>query len=92
MDTRAATLALVALTSVFLAAVGFALAAWLEVFAPCRVAYRAPQVVYDSLACQSYAAINLLSLLLVGATGVLGIAVVARLHGLRRAAARRRDR
>lgn len=85
MDTRAATLALVALTSGALAAVGLALAMWLEVFAPCRVDYRAPQAVYDSLACQLYAAITLFSLLLAGAAGVLGIAAALRLHGSRRA-------
>lgn len=89
MGTRAATLALVSLTSAALAAVGFALAAWLDVFAPCRVVYRAPQVVYDSLACQSYAAIALFSSLLVGAAGVLGIVATVLLYGRRRAADRR---
>lgn len=78
MDTRAATLALVALTSGALAAGGFALAAWLEVFAPCRVAYRLSPAMRDSLACQSHAAITLLSLLLVGAAGVLVIAAGVR--------------
>lgn len=86
MDIRAATLVSVALTSAVLAILGFALTAWLDVFAPCRVDYRAPQAVYDSLACQLHAAINLFSLLLVGAAGVFGILVAARLYGLRRAA------
>jgi hypothetical protein len=90
MDSRAAILALVALASAVLAALGAALTAWLDVFAPCRVDYRAPQAVYDSLVCQLHAAITLFSLLLVGATGVFGIVVAARLYMLHRRSQRQR--
>jgi hypothetical protein len=83
MDTRAATLILVALSSAVCAAVGFALTAWVEVFAPCRVAYRQPPAVYESLACQIHAAITLFSLLLVAAAAVCCVAAGIRLRGSR---------
>jgi hypothetical protein len=57
------------------AAGGYALAAGLDVFAPCRVLYRLQENVYGSLACQSYYAIVLFSgLLAFAACGLAGLA------------------
>jgi hypothetical protein len=77
--------ALVAIACGALAATGFALASRMEAFAPCRVLYRVPQVVQDSLACHIYSAINLASLLFVaaaaGSASVAGILVLLRRTG-----------
>lgn len=88
VDTRAVILALVAVASGSIAGVGFALGRWLEPFAPCRVAYRQPDVVYESLACQIHAAITLFSLLLMGAAAALAVVAGVRFHGSRNARSR----
>jgi len=79
------TLALVAVVSCGLAVVGFVVSASLDVFAPCRLVYRTQQSVQGSLACQSYAAINLSAVLFVLAALVLGIVVTVRALLRRRA-------
>ena len=71
-------LALVALASAVLAALGFAGSQALEVFAPCRSLFGARQAVQGSLACQMYSAINLLAVLFVLAAVVLAVVVVVR--------------
>lgn len=58
-----------------LAAGGFAAAAWLDVFTPCRVAYRVSDTVYGSLACQTYYALDLLSTIF--AFAACGLVVIA---------------
>jgi len=68
---RALLFALTAGASGLLAAGGFALAAWLDAFAPCRVSYRVGDNVHGTLACQSYSAIMLFSTLLVLGTCAL---------------------
>ena len=72
---RALLFALTAGASGFLAASGFAAAAWLDAFEPCRVLYQVSDAVHGSLACQSYSAIILFSTGL--AFGACGMAVVA---------------
>jgi hypothetical protein len=73
MTDRAAKVASVAVGSGVLSVIGFVSARSLDFFAPCRVLYRVSQAVQDSLACQSYSAISLASLLFVLAA--LGFAV-----------------
>jgi hypothetical protein len=79
---RALLFALTAGVSGLLAAGGFAAAAWLDVFTPCRVSYRVSDEVYGSLACQSYYAIGLFSAVLgfaaCGLAAIAGILVVVR--------------
>lgn len=58
-----------------LAAAGFGLAAWADVFAPCRVPYRVSDQLYGSLACQLYYTLGLFSAVL--ALAACGLAVVA---------------
>jgi hypothetical protein len=58
-----------------LAAAGFALAAWADVFAPCRVPYRVSDELYGSLGCQLYYALGLFSAVL--AFAACGLAAVA---------------
>jgi len=72
---RALRFALTACASGLLAAGGFAGAAWLDAFAPCRVSYRVSDAVYGSLACQSYYAMDLFSAVL--AFAACGLAVIA---------------
>jgi hypothetical protein len=72
---RALLLALTAGASGLLAAGGFAAAAWLDVFSPCRVSYRVSDQVYGSLACQLYYMIAQLSTVL--AFAACGLAAVA---------------
>ena len=72
---RASLFALTALASGLLAAGGFAAAAWLEVFAPCRVGYRLSDQVYGSLACQAYFKLAQFSAVL--AFGACGLAAIA---------------
>jgi hypothetical protein len=72
---RALLFALTAVVSGLLAAGGFAVAAWLDAFAPCRVAYRVSDDVRGSLACQSYSAISLFSAVL--AFSACGLVVIA---------------
>ena len=79
---RALLFALTAGAGGLLAASGFAAAAWLEAFEPCRVQYRVSDAVQGSLACQSYNAIVLLSWGL--ALGACGMAVIAGILGLAR--------
>jgi hypothetical protein len=87
VDARTLVLALVAVASGAFAGLGFALLRWLEPFAPCRVPYRQPRAVYESLACQIHAAITLFSLLLACAAAVLVVAaVVTNILNRRRAA------
>jgi hypothetical protein len=71
---RALLFGLTAGASGLLAASGFAAAAWLDAFAPCRVLYRVSDAVHGSLACQSYYAIVLFSTGI--AFGACGIAAI----------------
>ena len=80
----------VAAASLFVAALGFGAATWLEVFAPCRVLYRVQPTVQGSLACQTYAALNLASLLLALAALVLVLVAAVRAFGRRGVAAAKR--
>jgi hypothetical protein len=73
MNEPAAKAALVAVACGALAVTGFALALRLAAFAPCRVLYRIPQAVQDSLACHIYSAISLASLLFVVAAVASGV-------------------
>ena len=59
MQERVAKAGLVAIACGALAVSGFALASRLDAFAPCRVPYRIPQAVQDSLACHMYSAIGI---------------------------------
>lgn len=77
---RALLFALTAGAAGLLAVSGFASAAWLDAFEPCRVLYRVSDAVRGSLACQSYNAIVLLSWGL--ALGACGMAVIAGILGL----------
>ena len=86
MNDRVAHFALVAAGSCVLAVVGFVVPGSLEFFAPCRVVYRMHQAVQDSLACQSYAAIGLFSLLLFLAAGILAVVTGVLMFARRRAA------
>lgn len=88
MNERIVTFAIVAAASCALAVVGFVVCGALESFAPCRVVYRTHQPVHDSLACQSYAAISLFSLLLFLAAGIFAIATGVLVFVRRGAAAR----
>jgi hypothetical protein len=72
---RALLFALTAGAGGLLAGSGFAAAAWLDAFAPCRVLYQVSDAVHGSLACQSYYAIVLFSTGL--AFGACGMAVIA---------------
>lgn len=83
MDDRSAKLALLALVSGALAALGLLLAAWLPPFADCRADYRMPREVYASLACQVYAAITLFSLLLCAVAVVMAVVVAVRFYLMR---------
>ncbi len=79
---RPLELALTAGVSGLVAAAGFAAAAWLDVFTPCRVPYRVSDTVYGSLACQSYYTIGLFSAVLAfaacGLAAIAGILVVVK--------------
>lgn len=77
--THSFTLGIVAVASLVTAALGFGASQSLQVFAPCRIVYRTPQAVHDSLACQAYIAINLMSALLTLAALVLVLVVAGRL-------------
>lgn len=77
MNDLATKLALVAASSGVLAVVGFVLCSALAFFEPCRRLYRTHQAVQGSLACQSYSAISLFSLLLSLAAVAFAVAAVA---------------
>jgi hypothetical protein len=77
-DELSLKLALVALASGLGAGGGLWLVASLDAFAPCRAPYRMAQTVYDSLACQTSAAISLFSLLLMGVAVVAAIVAAVR--------------
>jgi len=72
---RALPLVFTAVFSGLLAAGGFAAAAWLDVFTPCRVDYRVSDAVYGSLACQAYYTLAMFSAVL--AFAACGLAVIA---------------
>jgi len=74
MQERVAKAGLVALACGALTLSGFALASYLDAFAPCRVLYRIHQAVQDSLACHMYSAIGTASLLFLVATVVSAVA------------------
>jgi hypothetical protein len=75
MSEGAIKSAITAGASGVLAVGGFALAARLDAFEPCRVLYRLQETVEGSLACQSYYAIVLFSTLLAyAACGLVGLA------------------
>jgi hypothetical protein len=86
MNERVVGFALVATISCALAVGGFVVSGSVESFAPCRLLYRTRQPVQDSLACQAYAAITLLSLLLFVGAIVLAIAAGVLAFVRRRAA------
>jgi hypothetical protein len=65
----------VAVGSGVLAILGFVATSSLDFFDPCRVLYRTQQVVQDSLACQTYSAITLASMLF--SLAAVGFAVAA---------------
>ncbi|HUO68283.1 MAG TPA: hypothetical protein VMV37_12140, partial [Gammaproteobacteria bacterium] len=75
MTDRVAKAAAVAVGSGVLAFIGFVSASSIDFFAPCRVVYRTQQAVQDSLACQSYSAITLASILF--SLAAVGFAVAA---------------
>lgn len=84
-NNRIAKVASVAVGSGVLSLIGFVSASSLDFFAPCRVIYRLDEAVQGSLACQSYSAITLASVLFFCAAS--GFAVTAAiLVFLRRAA------
>ena len=63
MTNRIAKVVSVAIGSAVLSIIGFLSASSLDFFGPCRVVYRVSQAVQDSLACQTYSAITLASVL-----------------------------
>ena len=73
MTDRVVKVAAVAIGSGVLSVLGFVSASTLDFFAACRVLYRVTQAVQDSLACQSYSAVTLASMLFFVAA--LGFAV-----------------
>jgi hypothetical protein len=77
MDDRTAKTGAIAIACGGLALTGFALASSLDAFAPCRVPYRIPQAVRDSLACHMYAALSVASWpFLIAAVAFAAITVV----------------
>jgi hypothetical protein len=75
MTERVAKAVAVAVGSGVLAVIGFASTSSLDLFDSCRVLYRTQQSVQDSLACQTYSAITLASMLF--ALAAVGFAVAA---------------
>lgn len=73
MTNRIAKAAAVAAASGVLSFLGFLSTGSLDFFASCRVPYRLDQAVQDSLACQTYSAMTLASMLFL--VGALGFAV-----------------
>jgi hypothetical protein len=70
VNERAAKIGLAAVVCGVLAFTGYALVLTIDAFEPCRVLYRIPPAVRDSLACRIHSAITLASLLFVVATAV----------------------
>jgi hypothetical protein len=74
MNERTAQTGIAAAACGALALIGFVLTSQVEAFAPCRVLYRLPQAVQDSLACRMHSAIGLVSLMFVFAALAVGLA------------------
>ena len=68
MNERIAKAGLLTIACAVLVLTGFVLTSSLEAFEPCRVLYRLPQAVRDSLACRVHSAIGLAALLFLAIT------------------------
>jgi hypothetical protein len=85
MHESVAKAGLVAIACGALAVAGLVAGLQVEAFAPCRVLYRIPQAVQDSLACRMHSAIGLASLLFLVVAAGSGVATGVLMFFRRRA-------
>lgn len=74
MHERVAKAGLVAMVCGALAITGLVSALQVDAFASCRVLYRIPQAVHDSLACRMYSALGLVSFFFLVVAAGFGVA------------------